>query len=395
MSAPVILVFQGSFCQMNRLELDGIYRFARQRGWNVQTVEYDTAAVSRYQRGQESARPDVGALIRFWNPSGCIVECAGRAPSFTRRELGQVPTVFLDRHPATVYKGAVCVSSDAFSIAQAAAHELLPLGFPHYAYLPWPEKTVWSCERGERFAELVRMNGKSFLSFRSSRPSADMLSVQQEIGEWIVSIPKPCGVFAANDAMAERLVAACAASGIAVPEQIAVIGVDNEEQLCENAAVTISSVRPDNEQAGYRAAALLAEMVDGRGGSVASEVFGALGVVRRASSRLIRNADARVLKAVEFIRCHACEGVAPTDVVVAMGCSRRLADLRFRETMGHTILDEIHDVRLQHVKELLLRPSQDVGAIPDLCGYSSLIDLRRVFKQRTGKTMREWQTDHG
>jgi len=388
---PVILVFQGSFCQMNRLEMDGVYSYARLHGWRIQIVEYDTAAVNRFQLGKRASQPDVAALLKFWRPAGCIVECAGRAPEFTQKEFSGVPTVFLDRHPSTVHKGAICIYSDTESIVQCAARELLSLGFAHYAYLPWPEETVWSRERGENFGRLARMNGKTFSSFSPGKSFVNMLAIQQHINTWVQELPRPCGVLAANDAMAERLVAVCAAAGVSIPEQIAVVGVDDEETLCENAAVTISSVRPDYEKAGFRAAALLDAVIRHPGCIVNSETFGALRVTRRASTRLIRSADARVLRAIDVIRRRACDGLTPPEVVAEMGCSRRLADLRFREATGHTILDEIHSIRLQKVKDLLACAYQNTSAIPVRCGYSSLVDLRRVFKRRVGMTMSEWR----
>lgn len=388
---PVILVFKGSFSQMSRLEMEGIYSCARLHGWSVQTVEYDATGVWRGRQGKRARVPDVDALLEFWRPAGCIVECAGRVSDVSRGRFRRIPTVYLDRHPSTIHQGAVCVSSDAQSIAHCAVGELLSLGFEDYAYLPWPEETVWSRERGDLFERIVKMSGKTFHSFAADTPIGDKLASRRDVGTWVLGLPRPCGVFATNDVMAERLVAACAAEGIAMPYEVAVVGVDDEEQLCENAPVTISSVRPDYEKAGFCAAELLGEMIGNPSRAVASRTFGALRLTRRTSTRLLRCADARILKALDIIRRRACEGLTPSEVAFETGISRRLLDLRFRDVTGHTVLDEIHEVRLWRVKELLSRPTQVVSAIPDLCGYSSLVDLRRVFKHRIGMTMREWQ----
>ena len=107
--------------------------------------------------------------------------------------------------------------------------------------------------------------------------------------------------------------------------------------------------------------------------------------------RLLWGRYARVRRAIEFVRRNACAGVEPPQVIAEMGCSRSLANLRFRQATGHTILDEIHAVRLADVKELMLKPTLDVASIPDFCGYASLTDLRRVFKQRVGCTMRQFR----
>lgn len=391
----VVLVFQASFCQTNRQEFEGIFRFGREAGWSVQTVEYAAAAGTRFIEKRMHGRLDIGAFLKFWKPSGCIIECAGRAPQFRRSDFEGFPSVFLDRHPSTIEEGALCVSSDANSIAEFAVRELLPLGFADYAYLPWPQSTVWSRERGEAFERYVEMNGKSFHRFTGRLQISDSIGCRKNLATWVSQLPKPCGVFVANDFLAEQLATACVIAKVSIPEQIAIIGVDDDVPICENAPVSLSSIRTDNERAGYIAAELLARRMEHPRARIESAVFGATGVTRRASTHFFGKADARVIKALEFIRRRGCEGIEPPNVVKEMGCSRRLADLRFREVTSHTILDEIHAVRLERVKTLLARRGQEVAAIPDLCGYASLVDLRRVFKQRTGLTMRGWQRENG
>ncbi len=391
---PIVLLFRGSLCEMSCREFEGISRFAHEAGWSLQTIEFSTAAGTRYREGTDYL-VDVKALLRFWHPIGCIVECSGRASRLPARLFGQTPVVFLDSHPSVSGHGTVCVSSDAPAISAIAARELLSTGFPDYAYVPWPENTAWSRERGEEFARIVRMNGKRLHVFSGRARVSQMIEHQRELARWCAALPKQCGVFAANDTIAERTVSACMMTGVAVPEEVTVVGVDDVETICENSPVTLSSVRTDNVRAGHLAAELLARWIDGRDGKPASGTFGAVGLVRRESSRRIAGGDVRTLRAIEFIRRHACEGIAPPAVAEAMGCSRRLADSRFRAATGHTILDEIHAVRLAHVKELLMKPGQDIAAIPALCGYSSVEDLCRVFKRCTGKTMRQFRLGVG
>ena len=388
----VVLVFQGAFCQTNRIELDGIFRFAAKAGWTIQTIEYDTAAASRLHEKMSRRDYDVKPLIAFWNPAGCIVECAGQPSKFTVHDFGRIPTVFLDLHPSMIGNGAVCVSNDASSIAECAAKELLPLGFQHYAYLPWPQETVWSREREEAFARRILMNGKKLHVFSEKAKRSESLEYRKGLSVWMASLPKPCGIFAANDYLAEQVLSTCAADGLIVPDEVAVLGVDDEVQICENTSPTLSSIRTDNENAGYIAAELLAKRIAYPRAKVPSRVFGALGVTRRASTRRFPKGDPRVLKALEFIRRHACEGIEPPAVVAEMGCSRSLADLRFREMTGHTILDEIHAIRLARVKELASNPRFDIAALPDFCGYASLSDLFRVFRRRVGMTLRHYRS---
>lgn len=221
--------------------------------------------------------------------------------------LDKLTLVLLDSHPSVSEKGLSSVYTDAVSVAKAAMRELLPRGLADFAYLPYSEDTVWSRNRGEAFATLVWQNGLAFHPLAVPKRQLNAVRLVEFLVPQVTALPYPCGVFAANDEMARAVVSACEKAGLNVPNDIAVVGVDNDESICE------------------------------------------------------------------------------------MGCSRRLADLRFTEAMGHTILDEIHAVRIERVKELLRKPGQEVAAIPNLCGYGSLADLCRDFKKRTGQTLHGWR----
>lgn len=378
-----ILYFQYSFCATNVSELEGAYRYARDQNLTLQTVQYD-----RTERDMSfvSSDADVKKLLSFWKPDGCIMECGGKASCFRPDDFGKTPVVFLDTDPDVVGDDVACIYSDADDIGACAARELLSLDFSNYAYLPHPGDLYWSRSRGDAFASYVAANGKKFhrLTYDSMKLDGERLHLV--LADWVRRLPRPCGVFAANDQLANAFVRAVSEGGFLIPRDFAVVGVDDDDQLCENAAVSLTSIATDNYRAGYLAAEILVQHIRSRQFRTRA-TFGVVKLHRRASTRLFRNADARVLKAIEFIRRHATEGIAPPHVVAEMGCSRRLADMRFREVVGHSILDEIHSVRLAKVKELLKRPKVDMAALPDFCGYGSIADLRRVFKQRVGMTM--------
>ena len=387
---PLVLLFQSSFSKTNRDSFDGVFRYAREAGWTVQTVCFADASASRFT--SEPSVSDFSGLLRFWHPDGCIVECAGRAPRMARSLFGRTPVVFLDCTSLEAGRRATCVSSDSESVAACAAKELLSLGFSDYAYLPHSHNVIWSRERGDAFRRLVRINGKRFHAYPAPLPDGDNMALHNALVQWASSLPRPCGVFAVNDSFADMMLRACAAVGISVPDDIAVVGVDDDGQICENAQPSLSSVRTDNECSGYIAAQLLSRLLSAGGRrSVQPATFGATGVHRRASTRLSGGGDVRVRRALEFIRRHVCEDIRVPDVVAEMGCSRRLADLRFREMVGRSILDEIHSVRIEQVKYLLCRPGQRISAIADICGYSSFPALCRDFQRLTGTSMRVWR----
>ena len=380
-----ILYFQSSFCATNVSELEGAYRYARGQNITLQTVQYDRAKRDR-RLSCVSCGADVKKLLSFWRPDGCIVECGGKASCFRPVDFGRIPVVFLDGDPDVFGDDVVCIYSDADDIAACAARELLSLGFADYAYLPYPDDPHWSRSRGAAFAAYVAENGKNLHLLEHDGEKLDAKNLHLGLAAWVRRLPRPCGIFAANDMLSSAFARVAFDGGFRIPQDFAVVGVDDDTQLCENAAVSLTSIATDNYRAGYLAAEILVQRIRSRQFRTRA-TFGVVKLHRRASTRLFRNADARVQKAIEFIRRHATEGIAPPHVVAEMGCSRRLADLRFREVIGHSILDEIHSVRLAKVKELLKRPKVDMAALPDFCGYGSIADLRRVFRQRVGMTM--------
>ena len=387
--AKTVLFFESAFCQTNQTLQDGVRRYARASNWQVRTVEYGRAARDRTGDAGVKGSADIRRLAAFWEADGCIVDCGNEPTTFMAADFGRLPTVFLDRHPDTIEPDAVCVSSDAGSVASSAAQVLLELGFNDYAYVGWLEPVTWSEEREARFAEIVNLNGKAFHPFpRSSRKVSDR-RLHASLLSWLARLPRPCGIFAANDYVAQIVLEACAQLRIAVPDEMAVVGVDNEDRICENTRPSLTSVLPDNDLAGYMAAELLDRMK--RGERPDSLTFGALTVVRRQSTCRYRRSDLRVLAAVEAIRRKACAGLTARAVIAEMGCSRRLAEMRFREVTGHSILDEITDVRLTHARMLLRDPRKTVEMVAASCGYNSPVALRKAFLSHTGETLSAWR----
>ena len=213
--------------------------------------------------------------------------------------------------------------------------------------------------------------------------------LSRNLATWLRDIPKPVGVFAANDSIGEGVLLCCADLGLSVPDDVAVIGVDDTEFICENMQPTLSSIRQDWEGEGRTAAELLSDMMDSPGKAFGSCKCGTGQLVRRESTRFEKMRDWRVAKALEFIRLHACSGIGPDDVARVMGVSRRGADKAFRKAAERTILDEIHAVRLAAACDMLER-----GMRPEIvamnCGYASVNDFRRVFKKRVGLSILRW-----
>lgn len=327
----------------------------------------------------ESVRPD--GLIMVFNAIEYTALCQA-----DRRHL---PVVFIDRPVGAAPSGRtapVCIFGDAGSYARLAAHELFRTGFNDYAFLPWPGDPPWCRERCECFKRQVAEAGRRFHPVPPSRQggAADLVA---HLAPYLDAIPKPCGLFAVNDVVGESALRVCVMRGWAVPQDVAVIGVDNIGFICESTEPTLSSISRDFENDGRAAVELLAGWMASRR-RPQSRATPALHVVRRASTFLA--ADRRIVKAIEFIRLNACNpGFSPRDVVGEMGLGRSQTDLLFRKVLGRSILDAIHDVRLARAKDLL-RAGKTAAFVSDSCGFSSLVDFRRVFKHHVGVTVRAW-----
>ena len=383
-----ILLFRSSFCRSNLLEYEGVFRYAREHDWRIQTIEYMDAALNRYRTQKDDLSTDIASLIRLWRPDGCIVEC-GIAPDVLHKsDFRKTPAVFLDRDPDTIECGAMCVYSDSDDIAATAAKELLRLDIENFAYIGWPEALSWSEGRGRVFASIIRKHGKNVRLFRL--PKTDNAESDMErLSGFLSSLKKPCGLFTANDVLAKQAVAACEIAGISIPDDMPVVSVDNDEDICEHLPVTLTSIELDCLGAGTKAAELLDLMMSGKAGKAASAMFGVNRIVRRKSATGLRHLDKRMCDALEFIRLHSCERITSSGVAKVMGCSRRYADMRFRETLGSTILETIHGQRIGAAKELL-RLGKTIDDVSKDCGYTSAADFRRVFKHYVGTPPLKW-----
>ena len=359
----------------NRLE--GILRYARTRDWHLQVVERAFHKVNVRQQ------------LDFWRPIGVIAECGCGADELTASAFGDLPVVYFDADRERRGPGYY-VGSDSAVVAKLAAEHLLALGLKNYAYVGFRFPMFWVRERRDAFAAAITKSGHGCHVFDPGREQLSHVR-QAELAEWVRNLPRPCGVFAANDYVGEELLNICAQQGISVPDELAVVGVDNDEAVCENTTPSLSSIAPDFKQGGYLAAEMLGRLIDGAKLKPRFVTFGAPFVVTRQSTRRMVCDRRRIAETVEMIRKKACEGISVPDVVSFIGEPRRTAEMHFREATGRSIHEEIDEVRFAKVFELLKNPRQSVTAIPDLCGFATGVALRKAFRLRTGMSMSDWR----
>ena len=376
---PCVLVLRIAVDESSVRLMKGIRRYADMAGWTLLRIDY---------------RDILDGLVDLWRPVGLLADAGLSAETLSEvPRLNGIPVVFCDSSPDAIGAGqapSAYVSSDAEAVAGAAFDEIVRQGFGHFAYVPFVADPcrAWSVRRGDVFARRARAHGATFSRFSVQTTTAAQR--MRALRTWLTALPRPCGVFAANDVVSECVRSICLAEGIGIPEEIALVGVDNRRDICESGDPTLTSVEQDFESCGYLSAQTLDRLLAGEDIRGQSLTFGVAQVVRRASTQRLPVCDGRVMRALEFIRRHATDRITSADVIAVMGCRRSCAYQRFRACLGHTILEEIRSRRIARVKELLRGGDHDLASLPDYCGFSSLVDLRRVFKAETGRTLTQW-----
>lgn len=376
-----ILFFSSASRHSCRKRVAGVRRFFANTDIQVQVIE------GNYQK------INVAKVLDFWKPVGCIAECGSDKESFTPASFGSIPVVYLDKDPAQKDGVRFSVNADLEGSAILAAKELLTLDLPCYGFVGFRKDLYWSRGREKAFSEALALNGRTCQIFNNTTdPTMKRMTA---LRKWLKSLPKPCGLFAAFDGTAEEVLSACQLENIAVPQDIALLSVDNNEEICEQTTPTLSSICPDFEKAGYLCGELLTLQLHNPKAAAESRTFGLMGIVRRQSTIRSGKGDQKVAEAMEYIRQNACRRIHVRDVAKFMGCSKRTAELRFLQFTQHTIAEEIREIRLTRAFSLLRKPNQAIESIANLCGYASDSTLRYAIKVRTGLSMRAWRKKHG
>lgn len=218
------------------------------------------------------------------------------------------------------------------------------------------------------------------------------------LGGWLESLPKPAAVFAVHDLRATHVITAANGRGIAIPGDLAVIGVDNDELLCEFTDPPLTSIAPDHVQEGEIAAETLLGLLDAGGGtdSPVTRESRKFTIVERETTSTCTPSEHLAKEAMAFIRRNFKAGIGVEDVMRSIpGRSRRLLDMRFREMYGCTPHEAILRARYAELKRRLVRSKAPIGELMEACGFSDLSNAKRAFKSRFGMSMREWRERGG
>ena len=278
-------------------------------------------------------------------------------------------------------------TNDRTVVRLALAH-LRERGFTRIAYCGFPGAN-YSIRRRELLVEESRKAGLDVAVFESADTDnglettlieASGLFHEQEVADWLETLEKPVGLMSCNDIRAQQVLNACRELGIAVPDEIAVIGVDNDELLCELCDPPLSSVVPDTETIGYRSAELLDQMIRGEPPGKQTSFVEPRGIVARQSTDSLAINDRELACAMRYIRDHACEGITVDDVVRNIAFSRSSLERRMAAQFQTTPKHEINRVRLEKVKKLLAETDYKLGRIAGLAGFAHPEHMNTLFR---------------
>ncbi len=341
----------------------------------------------------ESGRGDaVPAWFARWQGDGIIarVENEKIAAALAAKRLPVVNLSF-----SRLIRTAPTFTTGNAGIGQIAAQHFVERGFEHFAYCGRGE-FVWSRDRGEAFERAVSTAG--FRCHIYSLPNGiatDLDSETDAIAAWLTSLPKPIALLACYDLRGQQVLDAARRAGLSVPEQIAVLGVDNDELLCALSPPPLSSIILNGRRTGWLGAETLARLMGGE--KLAGDVhfIPPIGIATRQSTDTLAVADPQLARALRFIRERACDAIDVPDILRHAPMARRSLENRMRETIGRTPNEEILRVKLARARQLLATTRLSLGDVADRCGFRHSEYFSVVFKRETGVTPGGFRREHG
>jgi LacI family transcriptional regulator len=281
------------------------------------------------------------------------------------------------------------VRTDNRAIARLAARHLIDLGFRRFAYCSEPptRSNGWTKERADAFCECVAEVGFDCEVYAGRySPAKQWRRSQAALQKWLSRLERPIGMMACNDARARHVLQACRVVGLRVPDDIAIVGVDNDDIMCELTQPPLTSIEQGAMRVGFEAAALLDDMMAGKPPRQQRTAVAPEGLVARQSTDVMAVADEEVAGAIRFIRQHACDPIQVRDVLQMAGMSRSTLEGRFRETIGRSIHAEIRRVQIDTARRLLITTSMPIKEVVQRVGVSSVQYFTAMIRHATGQT---------
>lgn len=357
----------------------GIVRYARMNGpWSFYKEPIDL----------KSSIPD----LTSWNPDGIIM----RDTLITKELLKlRIPKIFVP-HGFNYPKEIPVIITDSSSIAKTASGHFIEKGFKNLAFCGF-DSYEWSEQRKMYFNRFNHDAGLKTYNYVPSKKikQHDWEKEQQDVCKWIKDLPKPVGIFACNDDRGQHILEVCKLIDLQVPEDVAVIGVDNDPMVCEFGDPPLSSIALNTESAGFEAAKLLDKMMRTGKRMKSRQILATSShIVLRQSSDILAVEDSEVAQAIQYIKTNAKNKISIDDVVNTTSISRRTLEKKFKKTVHRSIYDQIQQVRVELISKLLLETDYSISQITSLFNFTDVEHISRFFKKEKGVGLREFRKLH-
>jgi len=380
---PKIILMLDSSRAADRGMIRGIMDYATQRGsWSF----YRHSPLFLKAPFSPSKQDDLLARLRSLDADGII----GYLPS--SRTIQQL--LIQHRFPAVtiplkkLIPGIVNVLQDP-AIGALGAKYLRDLGFEHFAFCG--QDNYWSQVRQEGFTDYLKTFQIRPLLFCDTVSRTSIETRQQRLCQWLQSLPKPIGIMTCNDEKSMELVEACREAGLHIPNEIAILGVDNDEMICGLSHPPLSSIELNFQQVGYKAAETLDLMIYRKKEKYDDLIFRPMGIVTRQSTDIRAIHDEDVAEAIRFIHNNAKRDIRVEDVVNATAISVRSLQLRFKKIVGRGISQHIRMIRIQQLAHQSIHSNQPISIIARELDFHDINHVSRIFRREMGISPLEYR----
>jgi LacI family transcriptional regulator len=322
--------------------------------------------------------------LRDWKGDGIIAAITDKDIEFTK-EIA-IPVVDVVGLPQAAHIPLVHANDEA--IGRAGAEHLLERGYNRFGFIEYSD-FLWAAKRRTGYEKVIHQAGYQCQVYQLPRRNTGPEIWEQQqarLIDWLKSLPKPAGVMASTDFCGQQFLEACLRADFRVPEEIAVIGADNDELICNISSPPLSSVIINDEQRGYEAAAMLDCLMAGKTPPCNPVYIEPGGIASRASTDILAIDDEPLAAALRFVRDHACDGITVNDIINAIPMSRSVMERKFRKVIGRSVNEEIIRVQLNRAVELLSSTRLELKEIAQRAGFCTPSYMGAVFRQRLSRT---------
>lgn len=333
--------------------------------------------------------------IEHWGCDGIIADFDDAAIAAALKDLNMpIVAVGASYQNKDDYPNLPYVACNNYEVIKTAYEHLKSKGLEHFAFYGFPSDECHrrSAESIDTMMNLCKSDGYECSIYRGQSAHPETWEYGMHcLAEWLQTLPNPVGIVSVTDARARHLLQACEQLGKAVPEQISIVGIDDDEIARHLSRISLSSVTQGCFEMGFQAAKLLHRRINNPALKHKTVMVPPVGVVQRKSTDFKALHDPYVIQAMHFIRLHACKGIKVDQVLDFVGISRSNLESRFKEERGHSIHHELHQEKLDKACELLADLNLSTRAVALSSGYPSLQYMYAVFKKHFEKTPKEYR----